>query len=176
MENLEWFSAFYNGIETNIEVTKCGMARRIEVKWKKKKRQIGIIDFNKIKKHTQGYIPICINVLNIGTKKILLHQLIGSTFLNYNIGNRKIVIDHIDNNKTNNNINNLQIITQRQNISKERNTKLGKHTGINFDKSRNKYRPIIQINGKIIYLGSYDCIDKASEAYQRKLLELTNPA
>ena len=33
MENLEWYPVYYNALETNVEVTKCGRVRRIKKEW-----------------------------------------------------------------------------------------------------------------------------------------------
>ena len=52
------------------------------------------------------------------TKRV--HSLMAMTFLNHQYGDRKIVVDHIDNNPLNNNLSNLQIITNRENYWKER--------------------------------------------------------
>lgn len=52
------------------------------------------------------------------TKRI--HSLMAMTFLNHTYGNRKIVVDHIDNNPLNNRLENLQIITMKENSVKDK--------------------------------------------------------
>lgn len=62
-----------------------------------------------------------ISLTNIFTKKldtIKIHHLVGRCFLGYE-KNKGFVIDHIDNNKQNNYLHNLQLITQEQNQRKE---------------------------------------------------------
>lgn len=53
-----------------------------------------------------------------------IHQVVGKVFLGYDRKNtEKMVIDHIDNNKTNNNVLNLQIVPERWNVLKGQHTK-----------------------------------------------------
>ena len=33
MEKIKWYPFFYNGIETNIEVSKCGRVKRVNKSW-----------------------------------------------------------------------------------------------------------------------------------------------
>jgi len=52
------------------------------------------------------------------TKRV--HSLMAITWLNHSYGDRKVVVDHIDNNPLNNKLDNLQIITNKQNILKNK--------------------------------------------------------
>ena len=55
------------------------------------------------------------------TKRV--HSLMAITFLNHTYGDRKIVVDHIDNNPLNNNLYNLQVITMKENNRKDKKKK-----------------------------------------------------
>jgi len=57
-------------------------------------------------------------ILTKHTKRV--HSLMAITFLNHTYGDRKIVVDHIDNNPLNNNLSNLQIITNKENTIKNK--------------------------------------------------------
>ena len=57
-------------------------------------------------------------VVSKHTKRV--HSLMAITFLNHQYGNRSVVVDHIDNNPMNNHLNNLQIITNRENCIKNK--------------------------------------------------------
>jgi hypothetical protein len=103
------------------------------------------------------------------TKKI--HQLVSIAFLNHIPCGYKLVVDHINNIKTDNRVENLQIITSRENSSKDKNGN-SKYIGVCWDKRNNKWRSTIRINRKAFNLGSFDCELEASEAYQNKLKEI----
>ena len=109
---------------------------------------------------------------NLKSKLFKVHQLLAMGFLNHKICGYKLVVDHIDNNRNNNNLNNLQIITSRENTSKDQKNRTSKYTGVSLDKSRNKWRSNIYINDKQVYLGRFNTEQEASNAYQNKLLSL----
>ena len=76
-------------------------------------------------------------------------------------------IDHIDRDKSNNRINNLRSATRSQNKANEgsrKNNKLGVK-GVCLD-NRGKYRTTINVNGKANFLGRFDTLEKAAEAYR----------
>lgn len=172
MENLEWFAVPFNGLETNLEVTKCGRVRRIKVDWMRRNRVIGEVNFNLLKLTKQGYKTICIQIKGLKLKNIFVHQLIATTFLGYKFNGHKIVVDHIDSNKLNNHIENLRIVTQRINVSKEKSIKSGLPTGVCFRKNIKRYQSRIQIDGKNLSLGYYNTQEEASKAYINKLESL----
>lgn len=171
MENLEWVPVLYNGLETNVEVTRCGRVRRLKKEWisYKTSAKTGEVDFNNLKLHPQCYRQIGIQIKGLKTKSIQVHQLVASTFLGYKFQGHKFVIDHIDSNKLNNHIDNLRIITQRENTSKEKAIKSGLPTGVYLNKISNRYVSTITINGKITYLGIFSTPEEASNAYQQRL-------
>jgi hypothetical protein len=102
---------------------------------------------------TKGYRRI-----QIEGKRYRAHRLIWK----YHYGkDPKEFIDHIDGNKTNNNIENLREATNQQNgfnRGPQKNNKLG-IKGVK--KYRNKYKATIVINGKEKYLGMFFTIEEA---------------
>jgi hypothetical protein len=170
MENLEWHPFYYNGLATNIEATKCGRIRRIQADWMKyKKNNLGEINFLKIKLQQKGYKFIKVQIQGNVRRGIFVHQIISVIFLNHQINGLTFVIDHINSNKTDNRVENLRIVTIRENNSKERLIKSGLPTGVSFVKKRNHFRSRIQIKGKEIYLGCFKDLNLASQAYQNAL-------
>ena len=103
--------------------------------------------------------------VNIDKKNYYLHRLI---FIYHN-GFISDEIDHIDNNRSNNKIENLRIATRSQNTLNckinSRNTTGIK--GITFDKDKFKYRPYLSVNGKRLYLGCFDFLDDANQELQK---------
>jgi len=101
------------------------------------------------------------------------HKLVAMAFLNHIPDGYNSVVDHIDNNPKNNNLNNLQIISARENSSKDRKVGTSKYTGVYWKKASKKWCSQIYINGKFTYLGLFDCEIEAHEAYQNKLKEIS---
>ena len=69
-------------------------------------------------------------------------------------------IDHIDNNKSNNNIENLRVVNSSENAQNRASVK-----GYSWNKNKNKYEASIEVNKKRHYLGGYDTAEEAREAY-----------
>lgn len=108
------------------------------------------------------YVCLCIDGIKY-TKKI--HRLVAQAFCenenNYN------QVDHIDQNKTNNNYTNLRWVSQSQNI-RNRKKKEGcssTYLGIYFNNKLQKWKAQFQINRKKIYLGCYKTEDEAHQAF-----------
>lgn len=89
----------------------------------------------------------------------------------YHNGNIKdgYVIDHIDGDTSNDDINNLQCITNAENTRKQKLSKANSsgYRGVSFKKDRNKYRASIRYNGKDINLGHYDNAETAALEYDK---------
>lgn len=105
-------------------------------------------------------------------KQFCIHQLVAFAFLNHNSQGCKLVVNHIDFDKTNNNINNLEVITHRSNLSHREKKGTSKYTGVSWYKKLNKWQSAIQINGKVKYLGYFKTEIEASNVYQNELLKL----
>ena len=94
------------------------------------------------------------------------HRLVGINFLSNH--DNKPKVDHIDKNKTNNNIINLRFATVSQNgfnQGKQKNNKSG-FKGVSFNKANQKYVAQIQIEGKSKHLGCFITAIDASQAYE----------
>ena len=119
-------------------------------------------------KNNCGYLVACL--LKEGRQKqFQVHQLVAISFLNHTPNGNKIVVDHIDNNPLNNNLDNLQLISNRENLSKDKKGGHSKHIGVTWDYNAKKWRSSIYVNGKAKYLGIFIDELKAANAYQKEL-------
>ena len=112
----------------------------------------------KVHPQNSGYLQITFTLNKVRTK-FLVHRLVALHFIE-NTGNKKYV-NHIDGNKLNNCVQNLEWVTASENLLHARalglnpyNTptlgiKLGKYSsyyGVSYDKSRNKWTVCIRHN------------------------------
>jgi hypothetical protein len=105
-------------------------------------------------------------------KTFSLSVLIAMSFMDFLPNGHSLVIDHLDSNPENNRLDNLKIVTNRQNLSKERTLKSGLPVGV-FIRG-NRFLSNIRKNSKKIHLGSFKTIEEASSAYQEALTKINN--
>lgn len=122
-------------------------------------------------RQSKGYylVGLC---LNNKRKTMGIHQLVAIAFLNHIPNGHKIIVDHINDIKTDNRVENLQVITQRENSYKTQGNYSSKYKGVNWHKAASKWRSSVRINGKTIHLGLFNCELAAHLAYQNKLKEI----
>jgi hypothetical protein len=131
-----------------------------------------------IKRNVQGkqmslvlrgdYFEICL--CKQGKRKLYrVHQLVAMAFLGHIPDGYKLVIDHIDNNKLNNYVENLQIVDCRVNVSKDKKNKTSQYTGVSINKNSKKFESRITIKDKNVNLGYFDNEYEAHLAYQKAL-------
>jgi hypothetical protein len=121
--------------------------------------------------NSRGYMVVVLSKQSIRETRSV-HQLVALVFMNHKSIKTKIVIDHINDIKTDNRLKNLQIVSHRFNIYK---TKIGyssNYKGVHFSNFYKKWIAKIQINKRSINLGYFDCELKAHLAYQNKLKQL----
>lgn len=103
------------------------------------------------------------------TKTYPIHKLVAIHFLGHKPDGMNIVVDHINGDKTNNRVDNLQIITQRENSSKYRSSTTSMYTGVHLCQRTKKWVAQIQINGKTMQLGRFHFEIHAAGAYRKAL-------
>ena len=103
-------------------------------------------------------------------KTFRVHQLVAIAFLNHTPNKYDgLLVDHIDGNKLNNNLSNLQLVTNRKNSSKDRKNKTSKFTGVSWHKQSNKWLAQVRKNDKVEYLGVFEKEEEAAIAYLNSL-------
>lgn len=103
-------------------------------------------------------------------KTFRIHKLMAITFIDKDYRLKKLVVDHIDNDRFNNRLSNLQLISNRENTSKDKGG-ASKYTGVTMSPNGN-WRASIRINQKKHWLGTFKTELEAHHAYQNKLKEI----
>jgi hypothetical protein len=112
--------------------------------------------------------------LNRKAKTFRIHKLVAIAFLGHIPSGHKTVVDHINNKRDDNRASNLQLITSRNNNSKDQKGRSSSYVGVSWQKSRSKWVAQIGIGEKIHNLGRFENEKEASDAYQKKLSEIEN--
>lgn len=148
------------GFNGRYEVSNLGNVRSLNY------RNNGTIKVLKQQSVRHGYKRIGIGPKNC-RKYYSVHGLVAWIFLGYDFGDKFLQIDHINEDKTDNRLENLQLITPRENTVKSRRKKSGLPTGVTkINTISNPYQSRIYHNGKTINLGSFPTPEEASKAYQ----------
>jgi hypothetical protein len=110
---------------------------------------------------------------NGSSEFVKIHQLVAINFLNHERCGHQLVIDHINDNKLDNRLENLQVVTQRFNVGKtKKENSTSKYKGVCWCKQNNKYKANIKINGKTVHLGLFECEMAAHLAYKNKIKQI----
>lgn len=125
-----------------------------------------------IDKH--GYFKVCL-ITNKIRRHIHLHQLMAICFLNHKPCGINKVVDHIDGDKLNNKLTNLQVISNGDNIRKQkkRTNTLSKYVGVQYVKE-NSWRTTVQIDNIQYRLGTFKTQEEGYETRKKFLIERTN--
>lgn len=138
------------------EVSSLGNVRSIKFGKERK------VSYNK---HEYGYLMVVL-FKNGKRKMFTIHQLVAVAFLNHNICGYKNVINHKNFITSDNRVENLEIVTARENSNKKHIKSSSKYTGVSFHKRDKVWQSIIFVNGKNKQLGSFKTEIEAHNAYQ----------
>jgi len=110
-------------------------------------------------------------------KKFRIHQLVAMAFLDHKPSGHNIVVDHKNSNKADNRLDNLQLLSNRDNTyrNQEKNYS-SRYKGVNWNCSNKKWESRIRINKKRIHLGYYISEIEAYKIYKLAIdnIELYN--
>ena len=123
----------------------------------------------KAKDNGKGYMQVLLRNGNSKTKYV--HILVAESFLDYIANKGVICVDHINSIKNDNKLENLRVITPRENVSRHNRSNTNT-TGVY--KVRNKYRAIISVKNTRYDLGYFDNVESAKLSYELKLNQITN--
>ena len=99
----------------------------------------------------------------------LVHQLVTESFMGHVPNGRVIVPNHINHDRTDNRIENLEIVTTRENTNKKHLKSSSKYTGVHWAKDRLMWIANIGLGTKKISLGQFNTELEASNRYQLAL-------
>lgn len=105
-------------------------------------------------------------------KSFKTHQLVGIVFLGHKPCHLKRVLNHKNFIRNDNRIDNLEIVTMRENGNQKHIKSSSKYIGVSWDKQRNKWTSKIWINGKTKNLGRFNSELEAALAYQEAIPKL----
>ena len=117
-----------------------------------------------------GYLHVTLSKSNRRITK-LIHKLSAMAFFGHIPCGYKLVINHINLIKTDNRIQNLEIVTTRENTNLKHIPHSSKYTGVSRI-NEYKWRSRITYGGKLVYLGRFSNEYDAHLAYERKLAEI----
>ena len=158
------------GYEGLYEISNFGTVKSLEREILIKGKYPAIVKEKILRQSLNGNGYYLVGLYKDGKRKpFMLHTLVAMTFLGHKPDGYKIVIDHIDNNKLNNNLTNLQLISQRDNSSKDKKNGTSQYSGVTWHKATNKWRSQIRIGDKRKQLGLFISEEEAYEAYQKAL-------
>ena len=119
-----------------------------------------------LKQHinANGYYTIVISENGI-CKTLKPHQLVAECFLNHIPNKHTLIINHINHDRLDNNLSNLEIITMRENTNKLHIKSTSKYIGVSLQKKTNRWLSYKMINGKHTYLRTFDTEELAYLEY-----------
>jgi hypothetical protein len=97
------------------------------------------------------------------------HQLVAESFIDKDYRSKNLVVNHKNFNKLDNRLENLEVVSIRENSNRKHIKSSSKYTGVTKSKYKGWISTIV-LNGKNMYLGSFDSEKEASEYYEAALL------
>lgn len=149
------------GYEGSYQINRLGQVKSCE-RYVKHRNIYKLVTDRILKQHINscGYLVVRL-YKHSGNKTLPVHQLLVKTFKN-NYDGKYYSCDHINKNKLDNTIENLRIVSIRDN----NNNRLTESIyGVGVSKYNNKFRALIRINNKRIYIGLFISQEQAYSKY-----------
>jgi len=131
-----------------------------------KDKNFGLILKKQNNTHGYHHVLLCKD----GKRKTkLIHQMVIDAFYPIVRKGSKLLVDHRDNDRKNNDIRNLRLVDFRENVlnRSDRHTFKSRYPGVTYESqnSINKWKARKQINGIRIYIGCFKTEEQARDAY-----------
>ena len=122
---------------------------------------------------SSGGYPLVVLCKNNSKKTRTVHQLVAESFLGHTPCGYTLVVDHINDVRNDNRVENLQVVTNRFNTFKTQGKYSSKYKGVFFNKRTNKYEAQIWSELRVSKrIGQYNTELEASNAYQEYLKKI----
>jgi len=160
------------GYEGLYQVSNVGRVKSLPKEWvtginNAKRKHNGLI----LRLNTNGRGYYVVGLYKDGKEaKRTVHQLVAIAFLDHAPSGMELVVNHINFNRTDNRVENLEIVTQRENANKKHLKSTSQYVGVY--ESRALWRSEIRIHGKKVHIGSYNSEHAAGKARQVALEHL----
>jgi len=143
------------------EVSSMGEVRSLN-RIVKRRGRVARLQGKQLKKvNSKGYFKV--SLYDNGHKSVVsIHALVAIAFLGHKPNGFVKVVDHINNNSLDNRLENLQVITHRENTSKDKKTTA---TGV-AQQPCGRWQAVVFCNKKSCNLGSFPSKGEAARAYQ----------
>jgi hypothetical protein len=116
-----------------------------------------------------GYLGVDFYKDGVGKSKTV-HSVMADAFICEGYAKKGLVVNHKDHVRDNNNLSNLEVITQRENTNLKHIPSFSKYTGVSFNKSNGLWVSEIILNKKSLYIGSFKSEIEASKYYEDALI------
>jgi len=127
----------------------------------------------KVRLGRDGYLKVNLSI-DGKTQTLKIHQLVAMAFLNHVPCGYKLVINHKNFIKIDNQLSNLEVVTQRENSNKKHVKSSSNFTGVSWHKKSKKWSAQVVVNGEIKYLGLFNDELEASQYYENALIAIQN--
>jgi hypothetical protein len=127
----------------------------------------------KLCKNKYGYLK-CVLQLNRKKKYIQVHQIVAMAFLGHVPCGFERVINHKNFIRDDNRLENLEVVTSRENTNLKHLPSSSEYTGVSWSNAHKKWISTIVFNKKIFFLGHFDSEIEASEYYENALKAIKN--
>jgi hypothetical protein len=134
-------------------------------------RVFGVIR-DKIRKPSKisgGYLGVDFYKDGVG-KSRTVHSVMAEAFIDKDYRLKGLVVNHKNFKRDDNRLQNLEVISQRENANLKHIPSFSKYTGVSFNKSNGLWVSEIILNKKSLYIGSFKSEIEASKYYEDALI------
>lgn len=128
-----------------------------------------------IKKHIDKHGYEAVGLLIDGRfKTVKVHSIVAKNFIDASYREKGLVVNHIDFNRKNNKLNNIEVVSIRDNSNKKHLKSTSEYVGVHWDNGTKKWKSTITIGRVKKHLGYYDNEKSAFIAYQDALIYINS--